>query len=339
MLIRFIVIALITVTATASGQTRPTTQPRGDTLVLSIVIDAPPDEIFECFKTSEGIVKAWGVAQAKNDFRVGGQIRTAYSNETDLDSPKAIVNTILAYVPGRMLAIKPTAPQGAPDWLEAICDAGWSVIALEPLGTQRTRLVITGMGYGPGPLFDKAYSFFEQGNQATLKHMQQVLGHPELKTQADQIWRHLKSQVGGEWVAEKTQPDGTIFRARARWEAALDGVALIGRGSIGDEKALHEHALVTASLDPESGAVCFEHRFEGNHIARGTFVALNDNTVMEPLSIETGPDKPAGAFFAVTRFIDGDKYHFSVYTSEEAARKGDVSNAMVDLEYHRVTGG
>src|SRR6476661_10835239 len=81
MLIRFIAIALIAINATALAQTKPTTQPRGETLVLSAVIDAPPDEIFECFKTPEGIVKAWGVAQAKNDFRVGGQIRTAYSKE------------------------------------------------------------------------------------------------------------------------------------------------------------------------------------------------------------------------------------------------------------------
>jgi hypothetical protein len=209
-------------------------------------------------------------------------------------------------------------------------------MTLEPVGTQRTRLTITGMGYGSGPLFDKAYSFFKEGDEATLKHMQQALGHPELKAQAERIWSHLKSHVGGEWVAEKKQPDGTIFRARARWESALDGVALIGRGRIGDDKALHDHALVTASLDPESGAVCFEHRFEGNHIARGTFVTLNDDTIMEPLSIETGPDKPPGAFYAVTRFVDDDKYHFNVYTSEEAARKGDVSKAMVDLEYHRV---
>src|SRR5437762_8325475 len=100
----------------AEPATQPTTQPaRGDTLVVTAVVDAPSDEIFACFKTSEGIMKAWGVAQAKVDFRVGGQIRSAYAMDIDLDSPKAIANTILAYIPGRMLVMKPTAPEGAPD--------------------------------------------------------------------------------------------------------------------------------------------------------------------------------------------------------------------------------
>ena len=100
MLNRLVVSAIITINTCASVQTQPSTQPaRGDTLVVSGIIDAPPDEIFECFKTSDGIVKSWGVAQAKVDFRIGGQIRTAYAKEADLDSPKAIVNTILAYIP------------------------------------------------------------------------------------------------------------------------------------------------------------------------------------------------------------------------------------------------
>src|SRR5205823_6023741 len=122
---------LVSSFAGAQPATQPATQPaRGDTLLVTGIIDAPRDEIFDCFKTSEGIVKAWGVAQAKVDFRIGGQIRTAYAKDADLDSPKAIVNTILSYVPGRMLAMKPTAPPRAPDWLQAICDTGWNVIPL-----------------------------------------------------------------------------------------------------------------------------------------------------------------------------------------------------------------
>jgi hypothetical protein len=74
------------------------------------------------------------VAQAKVDFRVGGQIRTRYRAEGDLDDPTSIVNTILAFEPDRMLAIKATAPEGAPPWLQRICETGWSVLRLEPVG-------------------------------------------------------------------------------------------------------------------------------------------------------------------------------------------------------------
>jgi len=337
MLTRLIVFTAIAINACAIAQTKPTTQPRGDTLVVSAVIDAPADEIFECFKTSDGIVKAWGVAQARNDFRVGGQIRTAYAKDIDLDSPKAIANTILAYVPGRMLAIKPTAPEGAPDWLVAICDAGWNVITLEPMDLQRTRVTITGMGYAAGPLFDKAYSFFKQGNESTLKHMQQVLGHADLKAQSERIWAQLKSRAGGDWIAEKTGTNGAIFRARSRWESSLDGLTLIGRGWTGDASGMHAHAVMLAWLDPISGAPQFEQIFEGGPASRGSFMALGENAVVMPLMVESAPGKPAGEFYAVMRFINNDTYHFNVYTSRKDAMEGKVSNATVDLEYRRVS--
>lgn len=149
------------------------------TLVQTVELGAPPSEVFQCFKSAEGIKKLWSVAQASVDFRVGGQIRTRYSADGDLSEPTSIINTILAYEPDRMLAIKPTAPQGAPDWLQHICQNGWNVMRLDPIdgpagpGT-RTRLTLSGMGYGSGPLDDQAYAFFEKGNRWSLDKMQQV---------------------------------------------------------------------------------------------------------------------------------------------------------------------
>ena len=65
---RFVVFAGFVIFTASALSAEPTTRPaRGDTLVVSAIIDAPADEIFECFRTSEGIVKAWGVAQAKVD--------------------------------------------------------------------------------------------------------------------------------------------------------------------------------------------------------------------------------------------------------------------------------
>jgi uncharacterized protein YndB with AHSA1/START domain len=149
----------------------PADAPKERTLIVQGEVDAPADEIWSAFQSPEGIVKAWGVARAKVDFRIGGEIRTAYSPETDLDSAQAIVNTILAYEPGRMLAIRPTAPEGAPDWLRAICESGFNVIRIEPIGAARSRVIVTDMGFKDGPLFDKAYEFFARGNQWTVDHM------------------------------------------------------------------------------------------------------------------------------------------------------------------------
>lgn len=259
----------------------PATRPaRGDTLTSSVVIHAPAKEIFDCFRTPEGIVRSWGVAKAKVDFRVGGQIRTAYNPAADLDSDQVIVNTILAYEPNRMLAMKATPPAGAPDWLQAICDAGWSVITLEPIAPDRTRVTVTGMGYGPGPLFDTAYAFFEKGNAETLRLMQARLGKPP-EPGSDRARMALDrfraaAQRGGAWVARQTLNDRP-FRARVEFRLLHDGKFVEARGSIGDDDALRPHALMVCGIDPVTGAAVFDQYMETGAIARGAMTLLDDD--------------------------------------------------------------
>lgn len=165
----------------------------GRTLVLSTELGAPAAEVFRGFTTAEGIKKHWSVAKAKVDFRLGGQIRTCYQPDGDLDAPTAIVNTILAYEPDRMLTIKATAPEGSPAWLQKVCRDGWSVLRLDPTGPDRCRLTVTGVGYpaaGVDPEFDQAYAFFEKGNKWTLDKLAALypiegaeVGDPGAKTE------------------------------------------------------------------------------------------------------------------------------------------------------------
>jgi uncharacterized protein YndB with AHSA1/START domain len=334
--IAFAVFAIFTSSIVrAQPATQPSTRPaRGDTLVVSAVIDAPADEIFECFTTGEGFAKAVGVAQAKVDFRVGGQIRSAYAKETDLDTPKAIVNTILAYVPSRLLVIKPTAPEGAPDWLQAICESGWNVLEFTPIGDERTRVTITGLGYKDGPLFDKAYSFFKQGNEWTLKHMQESLGHAGLKERTDRAWAKLKNQVGGDWICDTTRDDGSIFRAHAHYDSALDGQLVVSHGRLGDASGMHDHAMMVASINPESGAIRFDEFLEGSRTARGFFVTPADDRIELPLNFES-PGKPTTTLYAIIRFVDNDTYRFNVYASRARAMSASAK-PIVDVTYKRV---
>lgn len=277
---RFLVVALFGLTCVFAGAQTPSTRPaRGDTVVCSTIIHAPADEIFECFTTPEGIVKAWSVAQAKVDFRVGGQIRTAYTTDVDLDSDRCIVNTILAYEPGRMLAMKATPPAGAPDWLLAICESGWSVITLDPVSRDSTRVTVAGMGYGQGELFDKAYAFFERGNAATLELMRRKLGRTDAEA-TDRATRAIAlfkaaAERGGVWTAEQ-QLGGKPFRGRIEFRPVLDGRFVEARGSIGDDKAIHPHAVMICGIDPSTGAAVYEQCMETGDIARGTMITLED---------------------------------------------------------------
>ena len=49
----------------------------------------------------------------------------------------------------------------------------WQVLHFEPLGPNRTRLQIIGLGYGSDEESKKLRGFFDKGNAYTLKKLQE----------------------------------------------------------------------------------------------------------------------------------------------------------------------
>jgi len=116
----FVLLALGAAAAIAAAQA----ERRGEALRHEGVIAAPPAAVYASLTTAEGVQRAWGVARAKVDFRLGGSYRTAYDAKTDLDGPDAIVNTILAFEPDRMIAL--AAARRAREQLETLCGGEWT---------------------------------------------------------------------------------------------------------------------------------------------------------------------------------------------------------------------
>ncbi|HYC74460.1 SRPBCC domain-containing protein [Brevundimonas sp.] len=134
---------------------------------LSVEIPAPPSEVWSALTTSEGW-RRLGVSFADVDFRTGGVIETGYAPGATAGSPGNIGNQIVAYVPGRMLAIRNVqAPPGFPHAAEFAQTA--TVMELDPLGEDRTRVTLTATGFAPGAAYDTLYGFFHQGNGQTLE--------------------------------------------------------------------------------------------------------------------------------------------------------------------------
>ncbi|MFM9995126.1 MAG: SRPBCC domain-containing protein [Phycisphaerales bacterium] len=313
---------------------------RGRTVASSVVIGAPAAEIFGSFTTPEGLVKAWGVAKAKVDFRVGGQIRTAYQPDTDLDSPKAIVNTILAYEPDRMLAIKATAPEGSPDWLLAICETGWNVLRLEPLGPALTRVTCTGMGYKDGPLFDQALKFFKTGNDWTLKQMKEKFeggGPGPSDTDAFAI---MQNMVGGDWIAETNLPDGSVMLGRTVWRRGVGGF-IVADGWLGDGGGMRPHGLFVCGPDPATGGTAFWNFGDQGDIAGGHARRVGTNgekrVALDWTTDAPGGEAKEGALDAhhVEITLDGaDTYVLTMWHREGAPPAGTEPD--VKVVYRRV---
>lgn len=320
--------------------------PEGRTLAHSVLIHMPADELFRQFTTPEGIVNAWSVAAAKVDFRVGGQIRTSYEPGADLDAPTAIVNTILSFEPGRVLSLKATAPAGAPEWLQLVCNGTHSVIRFEPVSPSVTRLTITGIGYGTGGAWDEAYAFFERGNAWTLDQMRQKLGAINA-TDAREVMAMLASYEG-EWIFERTNADGKPFRGRTRFYAMTDGAWIGADGWLGDDEGMHSHAHWVSGIDASTGLVAYTNYFEQGHIGRGHIEMVAPNTlgfnmtIHNAVSGDQAADAEPATGLAPTptlMYFEFERTGPDAYTSRMYRgidRRTEGATPMMELQYRRV---
>jgi uncharacterized protein YndB with AHSA1/START domain len=134
-------------------------------LVSEAIVNAPADAIWTAWTTVEGI-QSWMVAKTDIDFRVGGLWRTTYTRDADLAGETAIHHRILAFDPGRMLAFQTIrTPKNFP--FAAILRT-WTVVYIEPAGTDRTKVTVRMVGFEDDAESIKMRAFFETGNRATL---------------------------------------------------------------------------------------------------------------------------------------------------------------------------
>lgn len=138
------------------------------------VIDAPIQKVWDVFTTNEGF-KALGVAKAEVDFRVGGLMRSHYSDAGVIGDENTIQNRILAYEPMRMVAFRIDTPPKQFPFKEA-WKRTWSVVTLLDLGGGKTHIRIASMGYGSDEESLAMRKFFEQGNGHVVKTLQARLG-------------------------------------------------------------------------------------------------------------------------------------------------------------------
>jgi uncharacterized protein YndB with AHSA1/START domain len=142
--------------------------------VNEATINAPVATVWNVWTSAEGY-KSLGVAKAEVDFRIGGVIRSHYSATGVLGDEQTIENRILAYEPGRMIAIRIKQPPKSFPFREA-WKTTWTVITLTDLGNNQTHIRVASMGYGPDEESMAMRRFFERGNAATLNALQNRLG-------------------------------------------------------------------------------------------------------------------------------------------------------------------
>ena len=163
----------------AENRSESSQTPGSRDFVISRVISAPRERVFEAWTDAKHLVRWWGPRQftcpvCEVDLKVGGKMLTHYDPKGTLGDPNTIENLILSFEPRRMLSIKVGhCPENFP--FKSAIKTVWQVLHFEPIGPNRTRLQIIGLGYGSDDESRKLRAFFEKGNAYTLKKLQDKL--------------------------------------------------------------------------------------------------------------------------------------------------------------------
>jgi uncharacterized protein YndB with AHSA1/START domain len=135
------------------------------TLVHEVVVPAPPAKVWEAIATAEGW-KSWAVPVAwapQPDL-----IETSYTQGAAPGDPGTIRQRLIARIPGRMLVFRTEkAPAGFPNF-DTYAQVT-SIFELEPAGTGKTRVRLTGTNYADTEAGRQLLAFFTSGNAASLE--------------------------------------------------------------------------------------------------------------------------------------------------------------------------
>jgi uncharacterized protein YndB with AHSA1/START domain len=140
------------------------------TFVNEGVVNAPIQEVWKVFSTSEGY-KVLGPALAEVDLRIGGTIRSRYSADGQLGDAETIENLVLAFEPPTMIAMRIQKPPASFPFKEA-WKKSWTVVTLAPIDANRTRIRAASLGFGNDEESVAMRRFFERGNQQVLDSIQ-----------------------------------------------------------------------------------------------------------------------------------------------------------------------
>ena len=146
------------------------------------VIHSTVEKAWQAMATTEG-VKAWMVKNADIEVKMMGKYHTNYN--ANLGDPGTITNTILSYIPNRMISFKLGYPENftvpdengkmitVPEVVKA--STVFAVTEFEDVGNGNIRVTVTLAGFQEGREWDLTYNFFRRGNDYSLRELKKYL--------------------------------------------------------------------------------------------------------------------------------------------------------------------
>ena len=139
-------------------------------LQFSIEVPTNKAEVWKLFTTENGLEK-WIAPVVKTNIKIGGWIRTNYDKTKTTDDTTAIQLDIINYLEYEMLTLKVNLNDNFPIEAKSEDKNLQEIIQFIDIGNGKTKIISTMVGWGQGSHWEKAYKFFEKGNEWTYKEV------------------------------------------------------------------------------------------------------------------------------------------------------------------------
>ncbi|MEO6355984.1 MAG: SRPBCC domain-containing protein, partial [Ferruginibacter sp.] len=133
-------------------------------LQFSIIVPIDKAEVWKLFTTDKGLEK-WIAPVVKTNMKIGGWIRTNYDKTKTTEDTTAIQLDIINYLENEMLTLKVNLNDNFPQEAKNEDKNLQEIIQFIDIGKGKTKIISTMVGWGQGSHWDKAYTFFEKGNE------------------------------------------------------------------------------------------------------------------------------------------------------------------------------
>lgn len=302
--------------------------------VQEAVINAPVSEIWKAFTTNDGY-KAFGVAKADIDFRVGGKMRTHYDPQGTIGDPNTIENIILSFEPERMLSMKVVkAPENFP--FKTAINNMWTVIHLDPIDGGHARVRVVGMGFTPEDESQKMRAFFDKGNAQVLKILQSRLGRGDSQDDAAATEKAIHS-LAGEWAFASKGPDGGEFRGHMVARVMMGRSFVLAESELGDANKLSPHGHGIFGRDPNGGGMRVWDFGEQGAISSAPVTLVGGNHLNYQW-VQQRAGGPAKEYFIDETLESADALRFELFDLRDSDKRGErpQHDPMVNVLWKRV---
>lgn len=126
----------------------------------SRLVDSNIDSVWWKWTTHEGLKTFFGVGN-KMDLAIGAPYEIYFLPQNPPGLRGGEGNTVLAYLPKRMLSFTWNAPPQFPEERNSV-QRTWVVVLFEPVGEGKTRVTINHVGWMSGGKWDEVYAYFDK---------------------------------------------------------------------------------------------------------------------------------------------------------------------------------